>query len=508
MYKAAEQGDTRIRRILIVGGGTAGWMTAATLANLFAPEDCRIDLVESDQIGTVGVGEATIPNMRGFNEQLGIDENDFLSKTQGTFKLGIQFVNWGKLNHSYFHHFGTLGTTMGSLMFYNYWLKYHKAGQSADPGEFSIAQQAALLNRFMPAQNIPNSPLSDIGYAYHFDAGLYAHYLRNYAEQRGVTRHEGEVVKVDLRPDDGFIEAVQLQSREKLTADLFIDCTGFRGLLIEQTLNTGFDDWSDMLPCDSAVTVPSSNVGDLPPYTRSTAHTAGWQWKIPLQHRTGNGHVYSRKYMSDDEAQSILLNNIEGEALAEPRIIRFKTGKRKKFWNRNCVAIGLSSGFLEPLESTSIYLIQSSILKLISLFPSKAFAQTEIDRYNRMLGDELSAIRDFVILHYKLNERTDSPFWNYCRAIEPSEHLREKLEGYCASGRIQRWELSLFKEESWVVVMHGQGLVARDYHPVVDLFDESNFQQLMPKIRRVIKESAEIMPTHREYIAKYCAAIG
>lgn len=495
-----------INDILIVGGGTAGWMAAAALSHVFKNRQCRIRLVESDQIGTVGVGEATIPVIQKFNQMLDIDENDFIKHTQGTFKLGIQFVDWGSVGNSYIHPFGSYGMRMGYLSFYHYWLRLAANKQTQDPGEFSIAIQAALRGRFMPPANLPNSPLSQISYAYHFDAGLYAKYLRNFAQQRGVERIEGEITKVVLRADDGFVDKVILKNGESISAQLFIDCTGFRGLLIEQAMNTGYDDWSHWLPCDTAVAVPTQNVSDPLPYTRSTAHTAGWQWRIPLQHRTGNGHVFCSKYMSDEQAKKILLENVEGEILAEPRFIRFKTGMRRKFWNKNCVAIGLASGFLEPLESTSIHLIQSGISKLIALLPSADFHQTNIDKYNELLTAEFIFVRDFIILHYKASQRTDSEFWNYCRQMQVPDSLQKKLDLYESSGRLFRDNNELFDEVSWFAVMQGQGLSVKNYHPLADQIDEQEFQQLMHEIKSVISRAADAMPTQMDYIKKHCAA--
>ncbi len=498
--------DNKIKDIVIVGGGTAGWMTAAGLSHVLTSKGCRIRLVESEHIGTVGVGEATIPVIQKFNQILGIDENDFIKSTQGTFKLGIQFVNWGSLGNSYIHPFGGYGMSVGYLEFYHYWLRYHAQTQSPDAGEYSIGVQAALKGKFMPPAQIPNSPLSKISYAYHFDAGLYAKYLRKFAEARGVERIEGEVVKVNLREADGFIESVRLKNGELIGADLFIDCSGFRGLLIEQAMNTGYEDWSHWLPCDSAVTVPTENIAPPASFTRSTAHGAGWQWRIPLQHRTGNGHVYCSKYMSDSEAKEILLENLEGEALAEPKLLRFKTGMRRKFWNKNCVAIGLSSGFLEPLESTSIHLIQSSISKLIAFFPHASFDQTDIDKYNQILTTEMLAIRDFIILHYKVSQRTDSEFWNYCRHMEVPESLQKKINLYHSSGRLFRDNNELFDDVSWFAVMQGQGLQATKYHPLVDELEDDKFIQFMEEIKAVIRRSADAMPTHEDYIAKHCSA--
>lgn len=498
----------KIKNIVIVGGGTAGWMTAAALSHVLGSKRCNIRLVESDQIGTIGVGEATIPVILKYNQALGIDENEFLKRTQGTFKLGIQFVNWGEIGNSYIHPFGGYGMSIGYLGFYHYWLRYYAEKHAVDPGEYSICIQGALRNKFMTPTQIANSPLSQISYAYHFDASMYAKFLREFAEMRGVNRIEGEVEKVNLKPEDGFIESISLKSGQVIDGELFIDCTGFRGLLIEHALNTGYEDWSHWLPCNSAVTVPSKRIDPLPSFTRSTAHSAGWQWRIPLQHRTGNGHVYCNKYMSDDEAKKILLENLEGEALAEPRIFRFKTGMRRKFWNRNCVAIGLASGFMEPLESTSIHLIQSSISKLISFFPYNSFDQEVIDKYNSILTDEFTAIRDFIILHYKVSSRTDSEFWKYCKHMEVPATLQRKLDLYTSSGRIFRDNNELFDDVSWFAVMHGQGLKAEKYHPLVDEIEDDKFLQFMNEIKGVIDRSADAMLFHEDYIAKHCAAGG
>jgi tryptophan halogenase len=502
----ASSENSSLKDILIVGGGTAGWMAAAALSHVYKNRHCRIRLIESDQIGTVGVGEATIPVIQKFNQMLGIDEHDFIQQTQGTFKLGIEFVNWGSMGNSYIHPFGSYGMSMGHLSFYHYWLRMAAEQQVCDPGDFSISIQAALRGRFMPPANIPNSPLSQISYAYHFDAGLYAKYLRNFAQQRGVERLEGEISQVALRAEDGFIDNVILKNGESLSAQLFIDCTGFRGLLIEQAMNTGYDDWSHWLPCDTAVAVPSKNISDPFPYTRSTAHSAGWQWRIPLQHRTGNGHVFCSKYMSDDQAKKNLLDNIEGEALADPRFIRFKTGMRRKFWNKNCVAMGLSSGFLEPLESTSIHLIQSSISKLIALLPDANFAQENIDKYNGMLSSEFEFVRDFIILHYKVSQRTDSEFWNYCRHMQVPESLQKKLDLYTSSGRLFRDNNELFDEVSWFAVMQGQGLQPKSYHPLADQIEAQEFQRIMQEIKAVVHRAADAMPSQADYIAKHCAA--
>ncbi len=498
--------DNRVKNIVIVGGGTAGWMVAACLSKVLSRE-YSIRLIESDEISTVGVGEATIPQIKLFNNALEIDENDFVRKTQGTFKLGIEFVNWGKIGDRYQHGFGTIGQDLGLIQFHHYWLKLFQAGKVPDIGAFSLNTAAAPKGKFMrAATDMQNSPLSSIAYAYHFDAGLYARYLRDYAEARGAKRTEGKIVNTLLRAADGFIDAVVLENGEKVSGELFIDCSGFRGLLIEQALKTGYDDWTEWLPCDRAIAVPCEKVSAPTPYTRSTAHAAGWQWRIPLQHRTGNGHIFSRKYMSEDEATSILLNNLDGERLAEPRTLKFMTGRRKKQWNKNCVAIGLSSGFMEPLESTSIHLIQASVARLVSFFPDKSFNQTDIDKYNALTDFEFERIRDFLVLHYNATERTDSPFWNYCRTMSLPETLKEKLRIFEANGRFFRESDELFGVASWVQVMLGQRISPKGYHPMVDLLSSEELMEFVGGVGNVIAKCVDVMPTHAEFIAQNCAA--
>ena len=498
----------RLKNILIVGGGTAGWMTAAAFAKALIPAGYQVQLVESEEIGTVGVGEATIPTIKAFNALLGFDEFEFLKRTMGTYKLGIEFIDWGKKNNSYIHPFGNIGVPHGPLSFYHYWLKYHLQGKSQDIGDYCLSVQAARNNKFIPPVNKPGTLLHQINYAYHFDATLYAKYLREYAEAGGVKRTEGMVSSVKLREDNGYIEGVQLKSGEFLEADFFIDCTGFKALLIENALNTGYEDWSNFLVCDSAVAVQSVSVESPRPYTRSIAHESGWQWNIPLQHRVGNGHVYSSRYINDDDARATLLNNIQGELVNQPRIIRFKTGMRKKIWNKNCVAMGLSGGFLEPLESTSIYLIQSAIAKLVSIFPSGDFNADDVDQYNQMMRDDYHYTRDFIILHYKVSERNDSPFWRYCQKMEIPESLQKKIDLYRNSGRIFLKHSNIFREESWVSVMQGQGLSPTDYHPLADVLSGQNLDAYMSKINQGIKSALEIMPSHEDFISKYCAISG
>jgi tryptophan halogenase len=496
----------RVTEIVIVGGGTAGWMTAAALSKVLN-RSYSIRLVESEEIGTVGVGEATIPMIKLFNTALDLDENDFVRETMGSFKLGIEFVNWGRLGDSYIHGFGKIGQDLGLVAFYQYWLKMQQAGKAAPLDDYSINTAAARENKFMRAVNDrPNSPLADIAYAYHFDAGLYARYLRRYAEARGVVRTEGKVASVEQHPENGFVAAITLESGERIPGQLFVDCSGFRGLLIEQTLQTGYIDWTHWLPCDRAVAVPCARSQPLTPYTRSTARTAGWQWRIPLQHRVGNGHVFSSRFISEDEATAMLMANLEGEALAEPRVLRFVTGKRKKFWNKNVVAVGLASGFMEPLESTSIHLIQSSIARLTAFFPHAGFDETDIDEFNAHSDFEFDKIRDFLILHYHATERDDTPFWNYCRTMDVPESLKRKMELFLSNGRIFRDANELFAEPSWVQVMHGQRMAPRSYHALVDLYPDDKVVEYMQNIRGVIANCIRVMPTHEQFIARHCAA--
>jgi tryptophan halogenase len=496
----------RIQRIVIVGGGTAGWMTAAALAKLLNPS-YSIRLIESEEIGTVGVGEATIPQIRHFNATLGLDEDEFVRATQGSFKLGIEFVNWTRLGHSYIHAFGPVGgRDLGLVHFWHYWLKQRLAGQADELGAYTFNHVAAKANKFMRSVNAPNSPLANIFYAFHFDAGLYAKYLRAYAEPRGVVRTEGKVREVALDGESGLIEAVVLEGGERVAGDLFIDCSGFRGLLIEQALKTGYEDWSQYLPCDRALAVPCASSADFTPYTRSTARTAGWQWRIPLQHRTGNGYVYCSDYISDDEAAATLLANLDGKALAEPRPLRFVTGKRRKFWNRNCVAIGLASGFMEPLESTSIHFIQSSIAKLVAFFPRGGLSQVEIDEYNRQVQFEFERSRDFLVLHYKANERSDAPFWVRCREMPIPDSLAQKIELFRSGGRIFREHEELFTEVSWLQVLVGQNVMPASYHPIVDNMAGEELAAFLHNVRSVNQRAAEAMPLHQEFIARHCKA--
>ncbi len=497
-----------ISNIVIVGGGTAGWMAAAALSRVLGLS-CRLTLIESDSIGTVGVGEATVPHIKAFNNLLRIDEADFVRRTQGSFKLGIQFVDWARIGDQYIHGFGTsIGPDLGLLPFHQYWIKARLAGRARDIGAYTLNTMAAPRGRFMVSASDapPSSPLANIAYAYHFDAALYAKYLRAYAELRGVRRIEGMVEQVFLHKDSGFVESLRLQSGEIVAGDLFIDCTGFRGLLIEETLHTGYLDFTQWLPCDRALAVPCEKVDPPVPYTRSTAREAGWQWRIPLQHRTGNGYVYSSQYISDDEARATLLANLDGRALAAPKLLRFTTGRRKTAWNRNVVALGLASGFLEPLESTSIHLIQSGISKLLELFPRVGYDDVLIKRYNARVAFEFDRIRDFLVLHYHATERDDTAFWKYCRTMSIPPELQATIDLFRDSGRFYRNADELFAEISWIEVMLGQRVEPRAYHPLVDQVAPEDIYRFLDGVARTIEHCVDIMPTHQAFIERHCAA--
>ena len=486
-------------RIVIVGGGSAGWMAAAALSNAFGSTK-QITLIESDAIGTVGVGEATIPAVKSFNKLLGIDEAEFLKTTQGTFKLGIQFENWGAQGDVYMHPFGLVGKDSWMANFQHFWLKARRMGIAHSYFDYSLNIRAATNNKFLI------DPNSGVDYAYHFDAGLYAAYLRKYSEARGVLRIEGMIDSVQTRAEDGFIESVTLRSGELIAGDIFIDCSGFRALLIEHTLHTGVEDWSHWLPCDRAIAVQTESVAEPIPYTRSIAHHCGWQWRIPLQHRVGNGLVYCSRYISDEDAKQLLLANLEGETRTEPRLIKFKTGRALKQWNKNCIAIGLSSGFLEPLESTSLHLIQTGIVRLIRMFPGDEINPAETDEYNRQSRYEYERIRDFIILHYHVTQRNDSPFWNFCRTMDIPETLARKIQVYKNTTNVFKEQDELFHEGSWQQVMLGQGITPTDYHPVVDKLSAEELQRLMQSIENEHNQCLARFPSHQQFIDHYCKA--
>ena len=498
-----------LRSVVIVGGGSAGWMTAAALTKSFGRR-LGVTLIESEEIGIIGVGESTVPHLRDFNRLLEIDEADFVRRTKGTFKLGIQFNDWLRIGDSYVHGFGTIGRSLGFLDFHQYWLKARRLGLAKDIGHYSINTLAAPQGRFLvpPADAPPNTPLADIVYAYQFDAALYASYLRSYAEARGATRIEGKVVEVKQDGASGFVESVRLQGGQTVSGDLFIDCSGFRALLIGATLGRAFQDWTHWLPLDRAIAVPCEKVGPPTPYTRVTARAAGWQWRIPLQHRTGNGHVYSSRFISDDEAGAFLLANLDGKSLADAsKPIRFAAGKRDKFWDKNVVAIGLAGGFLEPLESTAIFLGQSGITRLVHLFPRRDFDPVLEQTYNAQAQFEYERIRDFLILHYCATERDDSELWRYCRNMSIPDSLRDYIGLFADAGRFFRNGTELFAATSWVQVMLGQGIKPRSYHPAVDWVTDEDLRSFVDATEKVIAKCVSIMPRHEDFIARHCAAV-
>ena len=492
-----------MRKILIVGGGTAGWMSAALFGMLFQGL-YDVELVDSEAIGTVGVGEATIPPIKKYNELIQLDEAEFMRRTQATFKLGVQFVDWNP-GQTYIHAFGVIGQDWEWLRCHHYWLRANQRGRAAEFSNYSINAAAALSNKFMHARSeMTESPISHITYAFQFDASLYAKYLRSLAEMHGVKRTEGRIVDVEVA-ENGDIASVTLEGDRRIAADFFIDCSGFRGLLIEQALKTGYEDWSHWLPCDRAMAVPSARTDPLFPYTRSTAREPGWQWRIPLQHRTGNGLVYSSKHIDDDAAEKLLLANLEGEQLANPNRLRFTSGKRRKMWNRNCVALGLAAGFLEPLESTSIHLVQSAAIRLIRLFPDAATDQATIDEFNRQCDFEWERVRDFIALHYWANGR-EGPLWEYCRSMELPATLQRKIDLWRSNGRIFREDEELFAEESWIQVFLGHGIMPRGYDPLVGIKSDPQIEQFLGNIASTIDRCVEVMPTHNDYVQKFCPA--
>lgn len=497
---------SQIKNIVIVGGGTSGWMTAAFLSKM-TQNKLNITLVESDQISTIGVGEATIPSIKIFNNLLGINELEFIKATQGTFKLGIQFCNWGGVNEQYLHGFGAIGRQWEWLSFYQYYLKLNLPKKQHSLDSFSINNQLALANRFSPPlKNQPKSPLSEIAYAYQFDANLYGKFLRKYSENNGVQRIEGKVVHVKQNKNNGFIESLTLENGQIINGELFVDCSGMQGLLIEQTLKVGFEDWSHWLPCDRAIAVPTERLSPLSPYTKATAHQSGWLWQIPLQHRTGNGFVYASDFISDDNAHQVLIDNVESNPLNDPKLIRFSAGKRKKAWYKNCVAIGLSAGFLEPLESTSLYLVQTALTRLLTLFPDKHFAAANTAQFNQQTEFEIERVRDFIIAHYKVTKRDDSEFWRYCQNMSIPDGLQQKLDNFQAYGRISQEANELFREDSWVQVLLGQNMWPNHYDPLVDLKPKDEIERFVHNTQSVIKHCLSEIPYHSDFITKHCQA--
>ena len=490
--------DSLIKNVVIVGGGTAGWVSACLLAKTLG-KWINISLIESDRIGTVGVGEATIPPMVDFNNALGIDEKSFIQATQATIKLGIQFDGWHQPGRSYMHAFGTVGKNFPFCDFHHFWVRSQQLGIPSDFWDFSLNYQAAKNGKFAQLKQIEGN-LPGLAYAYHFDAGLYAAFLRKHAEQQGVKRLEGTIERVELCEKTGFVNTLHLDDSSNISADLFIDCSGLQGLLIDKALNTGFEDWSHWLPCDRAIVVASESSLPIKPYTQSIAHQAGWQWRIPLQHRTGNGIVYASKHMSDQQAQDHLLRHLDGKPLGEPRRITFKTGRRLQQWQKNVVSIGLSSGFLEPLESTSIHLIQTAIIRLVKHFPHHGIKQQEIDSFNRQAQTEIERIRDFIIMHYKLNARDDSDFWRMCRRMAVPQSLTQKMSLFEHSGKLYRDYDDLFTEVAWQQVMLGQGIMPKDCHPLTNSISKEQLQEMLSNLKLIIDRNVARLPGHQDFL--------
>jgi tryptophan halogenase len=485
--------------VVIAGGGTAGWMAAAALARKLG-QVLEVSLVESDAIGTIGVGESTIPPIRVFHQILGIDEQEFMRETQASFKLGISFEGWLREGEQYYHSFGKVGQQSWMADFVHYWLRGREAGVAGDFGDYCLELQAARAAKFATS---PNSP---INYAYHLDATRYAAFLRRLAERHGLRRIEGRIARVDQHPDSGDIASLTLDSGQVVEGDLFIDCTGFRALLIEQTLHTGFEDWSHWLPCNSSVAVQTRSVGPAVPYTRAMARSAGWQWRIPLQTRVGNGLVFSNDYLSDDEGVATLLGHVQGEVLTEPRVIKFTTGRRRQAWNRNCIALGLSSGFIEPLESTSIHLFMIGVSRLLKLFPFDGIHPSTVAEFNHQSRTEAERIRDFIILHYHVNQRQGEPFWQRCREMSVPETLVHRIDLFRESAQAFQAEGEVFRVDSWNQVLMGQGVMPASYHPIAQLMTEAELRQFLGGIRHRIAETVERLPAHQDFLQSYCRA--
>jgi tryptophan halogenase len=492
--------------VVILGGGTAGWMAAAGLVSFLPRGSYRLRLIESEEIGTVGVGEATLPQMKNFNDAIGIDEADMMRATNATFKLGIQFVDWGFNGSRYIHPFGMHGPAGEGHAFRHRWLRALRHGLETDIQDFSLAIVAAEENRFDFPDRGKNTLKSTFDYAYHFDASLYAAYLRQLAESRGVARTEGKVQTVERNPETGNVDALVMETGERIAGDFFIDCSGFRSLLLGNTLGIGWEDWSKWLPCDRAWAVPSERASDFTPYTRSTAMEAGWRWRIPLQHRTGNGYVFSSNFIDEQHAADSLLRELDSAAAGEPRLLKFRAGRREVNWEANCVALGLASGFLEPLESTSIYLIQVAIMHLVPLFPARKIDPRLRREFNRKIDIEYERIRDFLILHYHLGNRDDAEIWRYCRTMAVPESLERKIALFRHSGIIEEYKDGLFTPPSWISVLLGQGLTPDHYHPAADGQPEGALISDLEMLRTDIRDRAEEMPGHERFVARYCEA--
>lgn len=497
--------DTQIQSIVVVGGGTAGWMAATALAKKMGVRINNITLIESPDIGTIGVGEATVPFIKEFLKSLAIDEIDFIKNTRATYKLAIDFDGWRKSGERFLHPFAGYGARIDSIPFHHFWIKMMQQNNAVELDAYCLASQIARQHKFAMSKPNQESDLSAFNYAFHLDAGLFAQYLSRIAQSFGVKKVVATVNHVNKHPDTGFIESVVLNTNETIHGDFFIDCTGFKGLLIEQELHTGYENWQKWLPCDRAIAIPSSSINDPAPYTRSLACEAGWQWKIPLQHRTGNGHVYCSNYISDECALTQLQNNLEGVVLGEPKFIKFTTGMRKQSWNKNVFAIGLSSGFMEPLESTSIYMIQESINVLIDNFPNKNWPSELIDETNKILRVRQEGLRDFLILHYYLNQRFGEKFWDDCRAMSIPDSLAHKIKVFKHAAQVPLEHLDFFRTNSWLAMFGGFGVTPDYYHPLVDNFDENLVAQELRNIAEGITNAVQKLPSHKAFIDANCS---
>jgi hypothetical protein len=498
--------DKAIRKIVIVGGGTAGWMTAAPLALKLGPT-CEIVLVESPEIGAVGVGESTLPTITHYNHVLGIDPGDFVRRTKATFKLGIDFVDWGHLGNRFFHGFGDYGPPIENRPAFMAWQRLARDVKDLPPyEEWSLTATMAYANRFVPPHGDQPGPTNAYLYAFQFDAGLYALYLREYATARGVQRIEGTVGDVEQHPETGFITALKLADGRRVEGDLFVDCTGFRGLLIEGVYKAGYEDWSAMLPCNSAQAVPSALADVKTPYTRSTAKPAGWQWRIPLQHRNGNGHVYCDGFMSDEEAGRVLLDGLDTAPLDTPRQLRFTTGRRRKSWVKNCIAIGLSSGFLEPLESTSINIIELAVGWLVQFFPDRDCSPELADEFNRLVSQRYEYVRDFIVLHYKLTNRTDSEFWRYCANMPVPDALQHQIDMFRATGHVAIYDLQGFQVDSHAAIMLGNGLRPERCDQLIERMDPRGLLDHFQRVHATIRQVVGAMPDHGAFLAQVTGA--
>ena len=502
---SAVTGNNRIRSIAIVGGGTAGWLAASVLARALPGTGTVITLIESPEIGTVGVGEATIPPIIDLLRFLSINEQDFVRHTNATYKLGIKFTDWKEQGHTYWHPFGTFGAPINRRPFHHTWHRARATGAALRFSDYSVCAALGDAGKFRFPGGDPNGADAGVRYALHFDAILVARYLRSYSERLGVIRIERNVIGATMR-SDGHLDALQFSDGSTLCADLYIDCSGFRGILIEKVLGTGYLDWTALLPCDRAVAFPTPSTLPRPPFTRAAARGAGWQWRIPLQHRVGNGYVYSSAHCTDDQALEDLLGTADGKPLADPRFLRFVTGRRRLYWNRNCIALGLASGFMEPLESTSIHLVTSGLYHLLEHFPDRGFDQANIDSYNHELIEECERVRDFIVLHYCLTQRTDTPLWRYCQSMAVPDSLRERIELYEASGRIRIRSGELFTDLSWFYVFEGLGLRPVSYDPLLDVVPERKLREILVSMARATGAVIKSAPSHDSYFNADAAA--